>query len=107
MLTNSKFCIGQKIRHQLLGYLGVIVDIDAEYCLDTFKNLKNIRYHKNLFSAPWYHVIMEDNNGEHVHTYLAEAQITYEISDENKEYSSLDELSNSIKTQLKDPQLRH
>lgn len=30
----SKFGIGQQVRHTLLGYLGVIVDIDPEYSLD-------------------------------------------------------------------------
>ncbi|WP_348666061.1 heat shock protein HspQ [Arsenophonus symbiont of Ornithomya chloropus] len=106
MITNSKFNIGQKIRHQLLGYLGVIVDVDAKYCLDIFKN-KDIKYHTTLLEAPWYHVIMEDSNGEHIHTYLAEAQITYEIFDENLDDSSLDELSKSIKIQLENPQLRN
>ncbi|WMY96390.1 MAG: heat shock protein HspQ [Arsenophonus sp.] len=106
MMNNSKFNIGQKIRHQLLGYLGVIVDIDAEYCLNKFKN-KDIKHHTTLLAAPWYYVIMEDNNGEHIHTYLAEAQITYENSDENQDNSSLDDLSKYIKTQLQDPQLRN
>ncbi|WMY97010.1 MAG: heat shock protein HspQ [Arsenophonus sp.] len=106
MMNNSKFSIGQKIKHQLLGYPGVIVDIDPEYCLNKFKN-KNIKYHTTLLAAPWYHVIMEDNNGEHIHTYLAEAQITYENYDEKQENSSLDELSKYIKTQLKNPQLHN
>jgi len=30
----SKFGIGQQVRHSLLGYLGVVVDIDPEYSLD-------------------------------------------------------------------------
>ncbi|MGP1954768.1 MAG: heat shock protein HspQ, partial [Arsenophonus sp. NC-QC1-MAG3] len=34
MMTTSKFNIGQQVRHKLLGYLGVIVDVDAEYSLD-------------------------------------------------------------------------
>lgn len=29
----SKFGIGQQVRHTLLGYLGVVVDIDPEYSL--------------------------------------------------------------------------
>jgi len=29
----SKFGIGQQVRHVLLGYLGVVVDIDPEYAL--------------------------------------------------------------------------
>ncbi len=30
----SKFGIGQQVRHTLLGYLAVVVDIDPEYSLD-------------------------------------------------------------------------
>jgi heat shock protein HspQ len=30
----SKYGIGQQVRHSLLGYLGVVVDIDPEYSLD-------------------------------------------------------------------------
>lgn len=29
----SKYGIGQQVRHSLLGYLGVVVDIDPEYSL--------------------------------------------------------------------------
>lgn len=103
MMTTSKFSIGQQVRHKLLGYLGVIVDVDAEYSLDKPQD-DDIAA---LRSAPWYHVVMEDDNGEPIHTYLAEAQITYETSDEHPEQSSLDELSESIKTQLRAPQLRN
>ncbi|WP_180816595.1 heat shock protein HspQ [Arsenophonus endosymbiont of Aphis craccivora] len=106
MMTTSKFSIGQQVRHKLLGYLGVIVDVDAEYSLDKPQD-DDIAANTALRSAPWYHVVMEDDNGEPIHTYLAEAQITYETSDEHPEQSSLDELSESIKTQLRAPQLRN
>lgn len=106
MITTSKFNIGQQVRHKLLGYLGVIIDVDAEYLLNKPQD-EDIASNSALHSAPWYHVVMEDNNGEPIHTYLAEAQITYEISDEHPDQSSLDELSESIKTQLRAPQLRN
>ncbi|MFS1538196.1 MAG: heat shock protein HspQ [Candidatus Phlomobacter fragariae] len=106
MMTTSKFSIGQQVRHKLLGYLGVIVDVDAEYSLDKPQD-DDIAANSALRSAPWYHVVMEDDNGEPIHTYLAEAQITYETSDEHPEQPSLDELSESIKTQLRAPQLRN
>ncbi|WP_226374937.1 heat shock protein HspQ, partial [Pectobacterium quasiaquaticum] len=31
----SKFGLGQQIRHKLLGFPGVIIDIDPEYSLET------------------------------------------------------------------------
>ncbi len=36
----SKFGIGQQVRHTLLGYLGVIVDVDPEYQRESFKPTK-------------------------------------------------------------------
>ncbi len=34
------------------------------------------------------YVVMEDDEGQPVHTYLAEAQITYELSDEHLDNDS-------------------
>ncbi len=50
---------------------------------------------------------MEDDNGQPVHTYLAEAQLAYETSDEHPEQPSLDELAESIRNQLLAPRLRN
>ncbi|MGP1931223.1 MAG: heat shock protein HspQ [Arsenophonus sp. ET-YP4-MAG3] len=106
MMTTTKFNIGQQVRHKLLGYLGVIVDVDAEYALDKPQD-NDIAANVSLRSSPWYHVVMEDDNGEPIHSYLAEVQITYEISDEHPEQPSLDDLSESIKNKLRAPQLRN
>ncbi|MEQ4923938.1 heat shock protein HspQ [Proteus hauseri] len=106
MMIASKFGIGQQVRHKLLGYLGVVVDVDAEYSLDQ-PNEDDIASNVTLRAAPWYHVVMEDDEGQPVHTYLAEAQITYEISDEHLDNDSLDELSQSIRSQLQAPRLRN
>jgi heat shock protein HspQ len=84
----SKFGIGQQVRHKLLGYLGVVIDIDPEY-------------------APWYHVVMEDEEGQPVHTYLAEVQLAGEEQDAHPEQPSLDELAESIRHQLQAPRLRN
>ncbi|STV75184.1 hemimethylated DNA binding protein YccV [Klebsiella michiganensis] len=46
--------------------------------------------------APWYHVVMEDDDGQPIHTYLAEAQLSSEPSDEHPEQPSLDELARTI-----------
>lgn len=70
----SKFGIGQQVRHKLLGYLGVVIDIDPEYSLEQPK-ADEIAANDELRSAPWYHVVMEDEEGQPVHTYLAEAQL--------------------------------
>lgn len=66
----SKFGIGQQVRHSLLGYLGVVVDIDPEYSLDE-PSPDELAVNDELRAAPWYHVVMEDDDGQPVHTYLA------------------------------------
>ncbi|MGJ7049470.1 heat shock protein HspQ [Morganella morganii] len=90
----------------MLGYLGVIVDIDAEYSLDQPEE-DDIASNMNLRSAPWYHVVMEDDNGEPIHSYLAEAQITYEMDEDHPDNITMDELAESIRNQLQSPRLRN
>nr|WP_318382115.1 heat shock protein HspQ [uncultured Enterobacter sp.] len=102
----SKFGIGQQVRHSLFGYLGVVVDIDAEYSLDE-PSADEIAVNDDLRAAPWYHVVMEDDDGLPMHTYLAEAQLSHEIVDEHPEQPSLDELAQTIRKQLQAPRLRN
>ncbi|MBV7403598.1 heat shock protein HspQ [Enterobacter sp. ENT03] len=102
----SKYGIGQQVRHTLLGYLGVVVDIDPEYSLDK-PSADELAVDEDLRDAPWYHVVMEDDNGQPVHTYLAEAQLTSEIQAEHPEQPSMDELAQTIRKQLQAPRLRN
>ena len=60
-----------------------------------------------LRAAPWYHVVMEDDDGQPIHTYLAEAQLSSETRDEHPEQPSLDELAKTIRQQLQAPRLRN
>ena len=102
----SKYGIGQQVRHQLLGFLGVIVDVDPEYSL-TEPAIDEVDGAETLRSSPWYHVVMEDDDGQRVQTYLAEAQIAWESPGEHPEQPSLDELAASIRQQLQAHSLRH
>ncbi|QCR36508.1 heat shock protein HspQ [Nissabacter sp. SGAir0207] len=102
----SKFGIGQQVRHKLLGYLGVVIDIDPEYSLDK-PSAEEVADSDTLRFAPWYHVVMEDDQGQPVHTYLAEAQLDSEVAQAHPEQPSLDELAENIRHQLKTPRLRH
>ncbi|STN25456.1 DNA-binding protein [Escherichia coli] len=95
----SKFGIGQQVRHSLLGYLGVVVDIDPVYSLSE-PSPDELAVNDELRAAPWYHVVMEDDNGLPVHTYLAEAQLSSELQDEHPEQPSMDELAQTIRKQL-------
>lgn len=102
----SKFGIGQQVRHVLLGYLGVIVDIDPEYSLsDTDED--DLAINSSMRNAPWYHVVMESEDGSAAHIYLAEAQLSGECEEEHPEQPSLDELAASIRKRLQTPCLRN
>ncbi|AKJ41998.1 heat shock protein HspQ [Pragia fontium] len=105
-MITSKFTIGQQVRHRLLGNLGVIIDIDAEYSLDQPVS-DEMAADDTLKNAPWYHVVMEDAEGQPVHTYLAEIQLAQEEDDTHPEQPSLDELAASIRHQLQAPRLRN
>ncbi|TKI07532.1 heat shock protein HspQ [Martelella alba] len=102
----SKFGIGQQVRHRLLGYLGVVIDVDPEYSLEK-PSLDDIAADENLRSVPWYHVVMEDDEGKPIHTYLAEVQLNSETTPIHPEQPSLDELAESIRQQLQAPRLRN
>jgi len=102
----TKFGIGQQVRHRLSGVLGVIVDVDPEYSLDT-PRLDEVGAAETLRTAPWYHVVMEDEEGDQVHTYIAEIQLSGETSSEHPEQPEMDELAASIRQQLQAPRLRH
>lgn len=105
-MISSKFGIGQQVRHKLLGYLGVIIDVDPEYSLEK-PTLDEITADDVLRKSPWYHVIMEDEEGKPIHTYLAEAQLGYENNLIHPDQSTLDDLSESIRLQLQAPRLRN
>ena len=98
--------IGQQVRHSLLGYLGVVVDIDPVYSLSE-PSPDELAVNDELRAAPWYHVVIEDDNGLPVHTYLAEAQLSSELQDEHPEQPSMDELAQTIRKQLQAPRLRN
>ncbi|QOI11040.1 heat shock protein HspQ [Blochmannia endosymbiont of Colobopsis nipponica] len=102
----SKFSIGQQVRHKLLGYLGVIIDVDPEYSLEKPK-LEEITADNTLRTSPWYHVVMEDEEGKPIHTYLAEVQLGHEPLMFHPEQPILDDLARSIRIQLKKPRLRN
>ncbi len=101
MIISSKFNIGQQVRHKLLGFLGVIIDIDAEYSLFKNKKYKKTNINKKFRKFPWYHVVIEDNNGYPIHTYLAEFQLIWEFKKNHPNQPSLDKLSKKIKKQFK------
>ncbi|KGT94227.1 heat shock protein HspQ [Erwinia typographi] len=102
----SKFGLGQQVRHQLHGFLGVVVDVDPEYSLED-PAIDEVSSSTSLRDAPWYHVVMENEDGDTVHTYLAEAQLSWELPGDHPDQPSMDELAASIREQLQAPRLRN
>ncbi len=100
MIKSSKFNIGQKVRHKLLGFLGIIIDIDIKYSLSKKKN-KNLNNIKKFNKYPWYHVIIQDNNGYPIYLYLSELQLIWNYKKKYINYSILNKLSKKIKNNLK------
>ena len=50
---------------------------------------------------------MEDDDGQPVHTYLAEAQLSSEPREDHPEQPTMDELARTIRRQLQAPRLRN
>ncbi len=106
MIIISKFNIGQKVRHKLLGFLGIIIDIDSQYFLIK-KNIKNFFINKTNKKSPLYYVIMEDNNGYPIHTYLSENQLSLEIKKKYIKNSLIYKLYKKIKKKIKKLKLKN
>lgn len=89
----------------MLGYLGVVVDIDPEYSLDE-PSADELAVNAEPRRAP---VSCGDggDDGQPVHTYLAEAQLSSELQDEHPEQPTMDELAQTIRKQLQAPRLRN
>ena len=104
-MITSKFTIGQRVKHKLLGCLGVILDVDPNYSLATSK-LAETNLHDCLLDLPWYHVIIEDEKGETVHTYLAEAQLEFDV-DDHDDADSLNDIAHSITLQFNQINVKH
>lgn len=101
----SQFNIGQHVQHRMLGYPGVVIDVDAEYTL-TQPTLDELDVHESFLTKPWYHVILQDENGKHIHTYLAESQISERSSSEDEPDEGLNDISRSIYKQYNDLKAR-
>ena len=81
------------------------MDIDPEYSLDD-PSPDELWVNDELRAAPWYHVVMEDDNGLPVQAYLAEAQLVVNCRNEHPEQPSMDELAQTIRNSS-GPRLRN
>lgn len=70
-LPSARFNVGQIVKHQLFDYVGVVVDVDAEFSGTDgwYERMARTRPPKD---APWYHILVED--ADHM-TYVAERNL--------------------------------
>jgi len=70
----ARFRIGEVIQHRLFDYRGVVVDVDATFCLseEWYEKVARSRPPKD---EPWYHVLVD--RAQHM-TYVAERNLEAE-----------------------------
>lgn len=68
----AEFYIGQVVKHSLFDYVGIVIDVDAQFSGsdEWYDSMARTRPPKD---APWYHVIVED--ADHI-TYVAERNLS-------------------------------
>ena len=76
------FHVGQRVRHKLFEYRGVVFNVDAVFSGDDdwYEHVARSRPPKD---APWYHVIP---SGEQHTTYVAERNLEADLSTESCEH---------------------
>ncbi len=102
MIKKSKFNIGQLVKHKILNFIAVIIDIDPIYIHSLNNNKYKILNIKNKKSKnnPWYHIITQDNNGSHIYIYISESQLSWFLIYKKFYKHSLYKISNYIKKQF-------
>jgi len=67
----AKFAVGQLVEHQIFGYRGVVVDVNATFQLtdEWYEQVARTRPPKD---QPWYHVLVHDSDQA---TYVAERNL--------------------------------
>ena len=79
IVKEAKFSVGEKVKHELLQYRGVILDVDAAFDSTEDWYEKNAKISKPSKKQPWYHVLVHDSS--HV-TYVAEQNLSHDVSDD-------------------------
>jgi heat shock protein HspQ len=57
----ARFAVGDVVEHQLFGYRGVVVDVDARFGLsdEWYEQVARSRPPRD---APWHHVVVQDSD---------------------------------------------
>ena len=77
----AEFGVGQVVHHRLFGYRGVVVDVDPCF-LGSEEWYRQVARTNPPKDAPWYHVLVDDTDGEGSATYVAERNLApYDTGD--------------------------
>lgn len=81
-VSSARFSIGQKIRHRLFDYRGVILDVDSQFQLsdEWYERMARTMPSKE---EPWYHVLVHDSSQM---TYVAEENLLEDRSNDEVEH---------------------
>lgn len=88
VITEAKFAIGARVKHSLLEYRGLVLDVDPQFfhkealSQEVLNNLPNK-------SQPWYHVLV--HGSQHV-TYVAEQNLLADYSEEDFDHPVMEML---------------
>ncbi len=91
--SETKFSVGQLVRHHMFAYRGVIYDVDPVFD-GSEEWYERIALSCPPKDRPWYHVLVHD--GEHT-TYVAERNLGPDDSGEPIRHPLLDELFESLR----------
>lgn len=87
-ISQAKYAIGARVRHALLEYHGLVMDVDPMFChREAFapEKLENIPHKEK----PWYHVLVHGT--QHV-TYVSEENLLPDLTTDEFEHPVMDML---------------
>ena len=86
LIEHAQFAIGQPVRHQLLEYRGIVVDVDPRFRFSTEWFGATMKG-EHSSEQPWYHVLVHNTNQL---TYVPEEQLLLDASAEEFEHPVLE-----------------
>ncbi len=90
--TQTRFAVGELVEHTLLGYRGVIFDVDSEF-MGSDEWYEHRALNRPAVDEPWYHVLV--HNGVQS-TYVAECHLKAAQAPEQINHPALGEYFKSF-----------
>ncbi len=85
-IVTARFAIGQKVKHHLFDYRGIVLDVDCSFQLSDEWYSKMAKSQPSK-TEPWYHVLVHDTAQL---TYVAEANLGLDSSLESIDHPVVD-----------------